>query len=61
MFINIFANYPPLHILPLNDIKKHKEVECSCSCKPSIKLENNTFLIIHNLFDKREKYEKLSS
>jgi hypothetical protein len=47
------------HILPINDIKKHKEVGFDCSCKPKKQIIYGKMLIIHNAFDCRERKEEL--
>ena len=45
------------HILPLNDVKKHKESEF-CKCNPKVEVQSNgNVLFIHNSFDGREAVE----
>lgn len=45
-----------VHILPVNDIHEHLEIE-ACPCKPKIILENGKYIIVHNSYDGREKSE----
>lgn len=47
------------HILPINDIKPHKDIGFDCPCKPKIQIIYGKILIIHNAFDCREYKEKL--
>jgi len=53
MKIYIEPKHPPIHILPIGDLKPHKE-ELKCECKPEIKGENETLIIIHNAYDGRK-------
>lgn len=46
------------HVLPVNDIKEHKE-DSTCECKPKVIFENGDMIFIHNSYDKREHMEKL--
>jgi len=47
------------HILPINDLKPHKE-SSTCKCLPDVEvLKNGDMLIIHNSFDGREQVEEL--
>lgn len=53
-FIHILPKNPPIHVLPINDLKKHSEsLEKICACKPEIKGEGETILVIHNAYDGR--------
>ena len=45
MKIYIEPKHPPIHILPIGDLKPHKE-GLKCECKPEIKGENETLIII---------------
>ena len=46
-----------IHILPLNDLKDHKESEF-CDCDPEVEVQHNgDVLYIHNSFDGREAVE----
>ena len=45
------------HIIPVNDLIKHKENE-KCWCSPRVKVVNNSKIIIHNSADGREYIEK---
>jgi hypothetical protein len=51
--------YEKYHILPLNDIKPHKETGFDCPCKPKKQIVYHKMLIIHNAFDCRERKEEL--
>jgi protein-arginine kinase activator protein McsA len=46
-----------IHITPINDLKKHED-SVNCHCKPKTEYINDTLLIIHNSYDKRENLEK---
>lgn len=46
-----------LHIIPINDLKEHKELT-TCECCPSVKFENGEMIIVHNSFDGRELNEQ---
>lgn len=46
-----------IHITPINDLKEHEE-SVNCHCKPRTEYTNDTLLIIHNSYDKRENLEK---
>lgn len=43
-----------IHILPINDLKPHKETGVDCWCRPII--DDN--IVIHNSMDRRELYER---
>lgn len=43
-----------LHILPINDLKKHEE-SSTCECSPSLIMENGEMLLVHNSHDGREE------
>lgn len=45
-----------LHVLPINDLKPHKEQGFDCECEPKIDWDNE--LIIHNSYDGREMVEQ---
>jgi hypothetical protein len=45
-----------IHIIPINDLKEHKETTV-CKCQPKAIKENNELIIIHNSFDGREGIE----
>lgn len=47
---------PLVNIVPVKDLKLHLVSE-ACLCKPSIKWECITKIIIHNAWDGREFYE----
>ena len=44
------------HVLPLDDLKEHKETR-DCWCKPTVEVEESRFVIVHNALDRRELYE----
>jgi hypothetical protein len=46
-----------IHITPINDLKEHQE-SVNCHCEPRTEYINDTLLIIHNAYDKRESLEK---
>ena len=46
-----------IHITPINDLKEHEE-DVNCHCKPKTEYINDTLLVIHNAYDKRENLEK---
>lgn len=43
-----------IHIIPLDDLGVHHEVDCACN--PEVD-EQCEIILLHNAFDKREKYE----
>jgi len=45
-----------INIIPLSDIKEHKELTI-CECIPRVEFENGEMIIIHNSFDNREENE----
>lgn len=47
---------PVWHILPIKDLKDHKEAS-SCRCNPKVFMENGTLIVAHNSFDGREGVE----
>lgn len=47
------AKNPPLHVLPENDLKGHEESSL-CPCKPRVEVSGETFIVIHNAYDKRD-------
>jgi len=47
-----------INVLPINDIKEHKE-DSSCDCQPKVIFESGEMIIIHNSYDGREKREML--
>ena len=50
-----------IHILPINDLKKHEE-STTCECNPKIEiLEDGEIMVIHNSYDGREFIEELVS
>jgi hypothetical protein len=44
------------HVLPVNDIKEHRE-SYVCHCQPKVQNESGNMIIIHNSFDGREGVE----
>ena len=42
-----------IHILPIDDLIKHEETS-TCECCPSLIIENNELLLIHNALDNRK-------
>ena len=44
------------HVLPLNDIKEHRE-SYVCHCLPEVKYEGENMIVVHNSFDGRENFE----
>lgn len=45
-----------IHIIPINDLKKHTE-ESTCECCPRLIIEEGEMIFIHNTWDKREGNE----
>lgn len=45
-----------IHILPVNDLKEHKE-SSTCECSPTLEVENGEMIFIHNSYDGRELVE----
>lgn len=43
-------------ILPVNDIKEHRE-SYVCHCLPEVKNESGNMIVVHNSFDGREGVE----
>jgi hypothetical protein len=43
---------PDLHVLPVNDLKPHRE-SVTCHCDPRVEAVKGTMLVIHNAFDGR--------
>ena len=48
-----------IHILPINDLKEHKE-KSTCECNPKLKIENGEMIFIHNAYDNREIIEQVN-
>ena len=46
-----------IHIIPINDLKQHKELT-TCECCPSVQFENGEMIIVHNSYDGRELNEQ---
>jgi hypothetical protein len=44
------------HIIPLNDLKPHEQTT-TCECEPRVEHVNGNMIVVHNAFDKREKFE----
>jgi len=47
-------------VVPLNDLREHKDFETTCECNPRVEWINGEMLIIHNAFDQREIIEKVN-
>lgn len=54
-FINILPKHPPLHVLPINDLKPHKEEGLGCPCNPQVKGDGQGF---HNLSCHKEEIKE---
>jgi hypothetical protein len=52
MYIN--PKQPPIHVLPIDDLKPHEEEGLNCECKPTIQGEGETLIVIHNAYDGRK-------
>ena len=52
-YLNIVTKNSPMHILPIDDLEEHYKA-FNCHCKPKLKEENETIIVIHNAFDGRE-------
>jgi len=46
-----------IHVIPLNDLKEHKDTDIDCWCQPRIEYEGNGEIVIHNSLDGREGFE----
>ena len=48
-----------IHVHPIDDIKEHdiSDTGNTCSCNPSVLLEDGEMIVIHNSFDGREGLE----
>lgn len=49
------------HILPVNDLKPHKDAGKYCACQPAISENHDNTghtLVIHNAYDGREFFEQ---
>lgn len=47
------------HVLPVNDLHKHKEEGLSCLCNPKIqKTGEGDTIVVHNSYDMREYSEE---
>ena len=44
------------HIYPINDIAQHYLV-MTCPCRPIVQWQGESFLVTHNAFDGRERFE----
>ena len=47
-----------IHVLPVNDIKPHKNTGTDCPCNPTIEVVGADLIIIHNAWDHREVFEQ---
>lgn len=48
-----------LHVMPINDLKQHKE-SSTCECNPKLEeLANGDIMFTHNSYDGREFIERL--
>ena len=53
--IQVFPKEHPLHVYPIEDTYPHDvENNVECKCKPSIKSEKDTLIIVHNAYDGRK-------
>ena len=49
-----------VHVLPIDDLRKHDEKGCNCWCNPRTEQEENArVVIIHNSMDGREILESI--
>ena len=53
---NCGYDWEVFHVLPVNDIKEHRE-SYVCHCLPEIIYESGNMIIVHNSFDGREGVE----
>lgn len=53
---NCSYTWDHFHVLPVNDVKEHRE-SYICPCLPEVKNEGGNMIIIHNSFDGREGVE----
>jgi len=48
-----------LHVFPVNDLRPHADSGYDCECQPSVKLEGDSVLVVHNAFDGRDIIEEI--
>lgn len=51
-----FEEWQIIHVLPVNDTTEHEETT-ECKCRPIIKTEGESMIVIHNSYDGREGLE----
>lgn len=47
-----------IHIIPVNDLKEHEELS-TCNCQPTLIMENEEMIFVHNSYDGRELDEEI--
>lgn len=47
-----------IHVLPINDLREHKDIDIDCWCEPIVIKEKNGLVITHNSADHREYFER---
>lgn len=45
-----------IHVYPIHDLLEHNS-QTWCECCPRVNYVNGEMMIIHNAYDKRERYE----
>ena len=45
-------------IVPINDFKPHDDFNSMCECEPSLIMENEEMILVHNSYDGREYVEQ---
>lgn len=52
----LFYESNMINIIPINDDKEHIE-DTTCDCSPTISIESEEMIVIHNAYDNREGLE----
>jgi hypothetical protein len=47
------------HVVPKDDIYKHKEIGYDCNCNPDVEFADNQIIVTHNAFDGRDLIEEV--
>ncbi len=47
-----------IHIVPMRDVRKHRECGFECWCHPQAIMRNNVLIVIHHAADGRELVEQ---
>ncbi len=54
---NCLHSFEIIHVTPNNDLKPHYE-SYQCHCEPSLEIEGENMVCVHNAFDGREGLEQ---